>query len=203
MQVHYGTIELGPHNGCAAEKKNTEGPSGHGLSEAQSVCGCAWVQMFARKTWGSGDRKDQMSLCWICAMPICRSTSTNCSGQIDGQRYCFTCFGFRFNVTLLIIWSIVNAVVTQDKTIQRAISSCIDYIFINESIYTVACVWVHLQQFGLTSKNQEHLENGTCVLGLCVQEELGKLLVRAFSTCVGSWLDIWQYMAGSASQLHL
>lgn len=66
----------------------------------------------------------------------------------------------------------MNAVVTQDKTIQKAMSSYIDDIFVGESVCTVACVRAHLQRFGLTSKNPE---SDTRVLGLYVWEEQGKL----------------------------
>ena len=63
----------------------------------------------------------------------------------------------------------------QDKTIQGAMPSYIDDIFVNESTCTAAHVRDHLLQFGLTCKDLEQLRYGTRVLGLRVMEEHGKL----------------------------
>ena len=94
--------------------------------------------------------------------------------EIKGQRYCLTCLGFRLNVSPLIMWSIVNAVMKQDVIVNAATSSYSDNIFVNESVCSAACVKEHLEQFGLTSKIPEQLRHGTCVLGLQVWKEQGK-----------------------------
>ena len=120
--------------------------------------------------------------------------------KINRQRYCLTHLGFGFNIPPLVMWSIMNAMSAQSKTGERAFNN----IFINESV----CIRAHLQQFGQT--NLEHLESGTCVLGL-LSERSGvnyNGLVEVNSQhclicspvvvsflCVGSWLDIRQYVA--------
>ena len=67
--------------------------------------------------------------------------------------------------------SIINVVMAQDETIQGAMSSYINDIFVNKSACTAAHVWDHLLQFRLTCKDPERLRDGTRVLGLCVMEE--------------------------------
>lgn len=64
--------------------------------------------------------------------------------------------------------------VAQKETIQRVSSSYID-IFVNEIVCTVAHVRAHLEQFGLTSKNPELLNDDTRVLSLHAWEEQDKL----------------------------
>ena len=71
--------------------------------------------------------------------------------------------------------SIINTVMALDETIQEAMSSYIDDIFVNESVCTAACVRDHLLQFGLTCKDLECLRDSTCVLSLCVMEKHRKL----------------------------
>ena len=58
--------------------------------------------------------------------------------KIKGQRYCFTRSGFGRNVTPIIIRSIINMVMAQDETIQRAMSPYIDDIFVNK------CALLHM-----------------------------------------------------------
>ena len=95
--------------------------------------------------------------------------------KIKGQRYCHTRLGFGLNVAPIIMRSIINMVMAQDETIQRAMSSYIDDIFVNESACTVARVRDHLLQFGLTYKDPERLRDDTRVLDLRVMEKHGKL----------------------------
>ena len=56
-------------------------------------------------------------------------------------------------MALIIMRSIMNMVMAQDKTIQGAMSSYIDDIFVNESVCTAACGRDHFLQFGLTCKD--------------------------------------------------
>lgn len=59
--------------------------------------------------------------------------------------------------------------------IQKAMSLYSDDIFVNQSVCTAVYVKAHLQWFGLTIKNPECLESGSCLLGLHVWEVWGKL----------------------------
>ena len=95
--------------------------------------------------------------------------------EIKGQRYCLTHLGFGLNVTPLIMWAIVNTVLSQDGIINTATSSYIDDIFVNESMSSSVCVKEYLEQFGLAGKAPEQPSTGTHVLGLCVLEEKGKM----------------------------
>ena len=103
--------------------------------------------------------------------------------KIKGQRYCLTRLGFGLNVTPIIMRSIINLVMAQDKTIQGATSSYINNIFVNESACTAARVRDHLLQFGLTCKDLERLRDGTCVLGLCVMENTNTSTRQSFMQC--------------------
>ena len=93
--------------------------------------------------------------------------------EIRGQRYCLTHLGFRLKITPLIIWSIVNAVMKQDKIVNTATSSYINNIFVNESMCSTARIKEHLEQFSLTRNILEQLRHDTCMLGFW--EEQGKL----------------------------
>ena len=86
--------------------------------------------------------------------------------ETKGQRYCLTHLGFGLNVTPLIMWSIVNAVMKQDEIVNAGTSSYIDDIFVNESVCSAVRVKEHLEQFGFTSKIPELLRHGTGMLGL-------------------------------------
>ena len=76
-------------------------------------------------------------------MHIFKSTSTVI---FRGQRFCLRRLGFGLNVATLIMMSVIDAIVSQDHTIKRATSACVD-IFINESLVPASCVQQHF--FGL------------------------------------------------------
>ena len=141
---------------------------------------CIWrAQMFARKSWWNGDSKVQKWQCWTyLQVHIKKSLWQFHTVEIREQRYYLTCLGFRLNVTLLIMWSIVNTFMKQDKIVNAATSSYINDIFVIESVYSAVHVKKHLEQFGLTSKISEQLRHGTHVLGLRFWEEQGKLWWR-------------------------
>ena len=67
--------------------------------------------------------------------------------KIKGQRYCLTHLGYGLNVAPIIMRSIINMMMAQDETIQGAMSSYIDDIFVNESACTAApspTIWIDM-----------------------------------------------------------
>ena len=95
-----------------------------------------------------------------------------------GQRYCLTRMGFGLNVVPFIMQTIVDAILTKDKRIQRAISAYIDDVYVDESIVPAKRVKEHLCSFGLLSKELERLQDGARVLGLQVWGEDNSLYWR-------------------------
>ena len=61
-----------------------------------------------------------------------------------------------------------TAVLTQDETVDRATSSYLDDIFVNEDVVSVQCVENHLLRYGIECKQAEHVAEGARVLGLGV-----------------------------------
>lgn len=57
-----------------------------------------------------------------------------------GQRFCLTRLGFGLNVAPLIMKSVLDAITSQDHTIESATSAYIDDIFINESLVSASRV---------------------------------------------------------------
>ena len=73
------------------------------------------------------------------------------------RRYCLTRMGFGINVAPSIMQTIVDAILTKDKCIQRATFAYIDDVYVDESIVPAARVKEHLCSFGLLSKEPERL----------------------------------------------
>ena len=92
-----------------------------------------------------------------------------------GQRYCLTRLVFGLNVAPSVMKSVLTAVLTQDETVDRATSSYLDDIFVNEDVVSVQCVENHLLRYGLECKPAEHVADGARVLGLGVWGERGEL----------------------------
>ena len=67
-----------------------------------------------------------------------------------------------------VMKSVLNAVLTQDETVDRATSSYLDDIFVNEDVVSVQCVENHLLRYGLECKPAGHVADGARVLGLDV-----------------------------------
>ena len=67
--------------------------------------------------------------------------------------------GFGLNVAPSIMQTIVDAILTKDKRIQRATSVYID-VYVDESIVPAACVKEPLCSFSLLSKELERLQDG-------------------------------------------
>ena len=85
-----------------------------------------------------------------------------------GRRYYLTRMEFGLNVAPSIMQTIVDAILTKDKRIQRATSAYIDDVYVDESIVPVAHEKEPLGSFGLLSKEPERLQDGARVLGLQV-----------------------------------
>ena len=85
-----------------------------------------------------------------------------------GQRYCLTRLGFGLNVAPSVMKSVLTAVLTQDETVDRATSSYLDDIFVNEDVISAQFIEKHLSQYGLECKPAERVANGARVLGLDV-----------------------------------
>ena len=60
----------------------------------------------------------------------------------------------------------MTAVLTQDETVDRATSSYLDAIFVNEDVVSGPCVEDHLLRYGLECKPAERVTDGARVLGL-------------------------------------
>ena len=95
-----------------------------------------------------------------------------------GRRYCLNRMGFGLNVAPSIMQTIVDAILTKDKCIQRATSAYIDDMYVDETIVPAARVEEHLCSFGLLSKEPERLQDGARVLGLQVCGEDNSLYWR-------------------------
>ena len=83
-----------------------------------------------------------------------------------GQRYCLTRLGFGFNVAPSVMKSVLTAVLAQDEAVDRATSSYLDDIFVNEDVVSVQCVENHMLRYGLECKPAERVADGARVLGL-------------------------------------
>ena len=83
-----------------------------------------------------------------------------------GQRYCLTRLGFGLNVAPSVMKSVLTEVLTQEETVDRATSSYLDDIFVNEDVVSVQCVEDHLLRYGLECNPAERVADGARVLGL-------------------------------------
>ena len=105
-----------------------------------------------------------------------------------GQRYCFTRLGFGLNVAPSVMKSVLTAVLAQDEAVDRATSSYLDDVFVNEDVVSVQCVENHLLRYGLECKPAERVADGARVLGLEVWGERGELRWKR-SNAFGGVLD--------------
>ena len=72
-----------------------------------------------------------------------------------GQRYSLTRLGFGLNVAPRVMKSVLTAVLTQDKTVDRATLSYLYDIFMNEDVVSVQCAANHLLRYALECKPAE------------------------------------------------
>ena len=75
----------------------------------------------------------------------------------EGKWYCLTRMGFGLNIALSIMQAIVEATLSNDDAIRQATSAYIDDVLIIENIPSTTRVRQHLANFGLASKEPEHL----------------------------------------------
>ena len=68
--------------------------------------------------------------------------------------------GFGLNVAPSITQTIVDAILTKDKRIQRTTSAYIDDVYVDKSTVPAACMKEHLYSFGLLNKVPERLQDG-------------------------------------------
>ncbi|XP_068224113.1 uncharacterized protein [Palaemon carinicauda] len=97
-----------------------------------------------------------------------------------GQTFCLTRLGFGLN-SPQIMSRILKTVLSKDEKIERATSSYIDDILVNESIASADEVIRHLNTFGLITKSPESL-NGGAALGLQLQRVGGELMFERGNT---------------------
>ena len=90
--------------------------------------------------------------------------------ELRGRRYCLTRLGFGLNVAPLIMKAVLTSALAQDELIQKAASSFVDDIYINEEIISADAVSAHLLKFGLRCKPAERVADGARVLGLKVEQ---------------------------------
>ncbi|XP_068237250.1 uncharacterized protein [Palaemon carinicauda] len=94
-----------------------------------------------------------------------------------GQTFCLTRLGFGLNSAPRIMSRILKTVLSKDEKIERATSSYIDDVLVNESIASADEVIRHLNTFGLITKSPESL-NGGVALGLQLQRVGGELIFQ-------------------------
>ena len=96
-----------------------------------------------------------------------------------------TRLGFSLNVVPQIMKTIISAVLSQEETVERAMSTYFNDIYINENVKPVLHIQVKLAQFGLDCKDPERLEDGVQVLGLDIWGKDGTLRWRQGSVVLG------------------
>ena len=67
-----------------------------------------------------------------------------------------------------VMKSVLTAVLTQDETVDRTMSSYHDDIFVNEDVVSVQCVENHRLRYRLECKPAERVADGAGVLDLDV-----------------------------------
>ena len=82
------------------------------------------------------------------------------------KKYCLTRLGFGLNVVPQIMKTIVSAVLTQEETVEKAMSAYLDDIYINEDVSPALHIQAKLAHFGLDCKDPEWLEDRAHIVGL-------------------------------------
>ena len=132
-----------------------------------------------REWWRAGSNVSMLDLCKAyLQVRMHQSLWSYQTVLFKGRKYCLTHMGFGLNVAPSIMQTIVDAILTKDKRIQRATSAYIDDVYVDESIVPAARVKEHLCSFGLLSKEPERLQDGARVLGLQVWGEDNSLYWR-------------------------
>ncbi|XP_043237710.1 uncharacterized protein LOC122389602 [Amphibalanus amphitrite] len=87
---------------------------------------------------------------------------------VGGVRYCLTRMGFGLSVSPCVMKSVLDLVVSQDSDVQRAVSTYIDDVLVDEAVLPAEKVAEHLKRFGLECKPAVKLKDGGRALGLRV-----------------------------------
>ena len=79
--------------------------------------------------------------------------------KIDEPAFCvsFDRLGFGLNVAPSVMKYVLTAVLTQDETVDRATSSYLDDILVNEDVVSVQCAENHLLRYGFECKPAERV----------------------------------------------
>ena len=98
--------------------------------------------------------------------------------KYKGQLYCLTRLGFGLSSAPKIMTAILKTVLKKDVEVERATSSYIDDILVDEAEVTAEKVRGHVEEYGLTAKPVESLDGGAA-LGLKLwQDGQGNLVFR-------------------------
>ena len=94
------------------------------------------------------------------------------------------------------MWSFIKALVRQDEIVNRATSLYIKDTFINKSVCPAAHVKVHLEQFGLTSKDPEPLRNFAHVFSFAYPGGVQKIAMEPYNLIKINLLSFifWNYI---------
>lgn len=74
--------------------------------------------------------------------------------------------GFGLNVVPLIMQSIIDVVLAQDKSIKHSTSAYIEDIYVSESLFSMKPVQKHFTNFRLSCKDPENLKDGDQSIGI-------------------------------------
>ena len=88
-----------------------------------------------------------------------------------GKRYCLTRLGFGLNIAPLVLKKVLSRVLSWNEEINKATSSYLDDILVDESVTSAADVESHLIRHGLLCKPPEQVYEGARVLGIRVWGE--------------------------------
>ncbi|XP_043225017.1 uncharacterized protein LOC122383025 [Amphibalanus amphitrite] len=88
--------------------------------------------------------------------------------EIGGQRYCLTRVGFGLNVAPSVMKAVVQAVLSRDANVARAVVPYVDDLLVDESIISAERVVDHFTRYGLECKPPVRAADGARFLGLRV-----------------------------------
>ena len=91
--------------------------------------------------------------------------------QFKKKRYCLTRLGFGLSVAPRVMKTVLETVAKQDENVEKAVSSYVDDVLVNEEEMPAEEVAKHLRAFGLECKEPTCVREGARVLGLRVWEE--------------------------------
>ncbi|XP_043202630.1 uncharacterized protein LOC122370793 [Amphibalanus amphitrite] len=96
--------------------------------------------------------------------------------EFKNKRYCLTRLGYGLNVAPRVMKTVLETVAKQDKNVEKAVSSYVDDVLVNEEVMSAEKVAEHLQAFGLECKDPARAQEGARILGLRVWGEQGALM---------------------------